>query len=97
MGLWNGGCLLAAVGSCDGGTVLELPLNDCGGVVVTGPLGGGGGGGGHTADPTSRESELASLAPPLVLGFRWVDPVGRSGSVPSACAMTLVAWTQVPG
>jgi hypothetical protein len=73
MGLWTGGCLLAAMGSCDDGAMLELPLNDCGGVVVTGPLGGGGGGGGHTTDPTSRESGPASLAPSL--GAR--VPVGR--------------------
>jgi hypothetical protein len=36
-------------------------------VVVTVPLDGGGGGG-HTADPVSRESGLASLAP--ILGAR---------------------------
>jgi hypothetical protein len=45
--------------------VLEAPLDGGGGVVVTSPLGGSGGGGGHNADPVSRESRPASLAPSL--------------------------------
>jgi hypothetical protein len=73
MGLQSGSCSPAVVGSCGGGVVLESPLDDGGGVVVTGPLGGGGGGSSHTADPASRESESASLAPSL--GTR--VPVGR--------------------
>jgi hypothetical protein len=56
-----------------GGAVLESPLDGGGGVVVIGPLEGSGGGGGHTADPTSGEFGLASLAPSL--GAR--VPVGR--------------------
>jgi hypothetical protein len=71
MGLRSGGGSLAVVGSCSGGAVLEVPLDGGDGVVVTVSLGGGGGG--HTANPDSRESGLASLAP--ILGVR--VPVGR--------------------
>jgi hypothetical protein len=74
MGLRSGGGSLAAVGSCGGGAVLEVPLDGGGGMVATVPLGGSGGGGGsHTADPDSKESGLASLAP--ILGAR--VPVGQ--------------------
>jgi hypothetical protein len=72
MGLQSGGGSLAAAVSCGGSAVLEVPLDGGGGVVVTVLLGGGGGGG-HTADPDSRESGLASLAP--ILGAR--VPMGR--------------------
>jgi hypothetical protein len=65
MGLWSGGCSLAAARSCGGGAMLELPLDGGGGMVVASPLRGGGGGSGHTTDPTSRESGPASLAPSL--------------------------------
>jgi hypothetical protein len=45
--------------------MLELPLDGGGGVVVAGPLRCDGGDSGHAADPASRESGLASLAPSL--------------------------------
>jgi hypothetical protein len=65
--------------------VLESPLNGGGGVVVTGPLRGGGGVSGHTADPTSRDSEPASLAPSL--GAR--VPVGRPRGSIRICVVFL--------
>jgi hypothetical protein len=73
MGLRSGGGSLAAVGSCGGGAVLEVSLDGGGGMVATVPLGGSGGGGSHMADPDSKESGLASLAP--ILGAR--VPVGQ--------------------
>jgi hypothetical protein len=85
MGLQSGGGSLVAVGSCSGGTVLEVPLDGGGGVVVTVPLGGGGGGDGHTADPDSRESRLVSLAP--ILGAR--VPVGQPYGLIRICVVCL--------
>jgi hypothetical protein len=97
MGLRSGGCSLAVAGSCGGGAVLESPLD----------------GGGHMVGAVRSEAVMVATAtlqirplgspvrlplhPPLVLGFQWVDPVGRSGSVSSACTTTLVAWIRAPG
>jgi hypothetical protein len=77
------------VGSCGDGAVPEVPLDDGGGMVVTGLLAGSGGGGGHTADPILGESGPASLALILVLGFKYVNSTGRSGYVPSACTLIM--------
>jgi hypothetical protein len=73
MGLQSGGCSLVAVGSYEGGAVLEALLDGGGAAVVSGLLGGGDGGDSHTADSISRGSGLASLA--LILGAR--VPVSR--------------------
>jgi hypothetical protein len=76
MGLQRGGDLVAMVGPCNGGAVLEAPLE-----------GGGGGGGSHIADPVSGESRPTSLA--SILGAR--GSVGRPRGPIQMCVVCLYA------
>jgi hypothetical protein len=85
-------------GGGGGGVGVMATVGGGGGVTVQmAQLSGGGGGCGHPSDLILGDPVQLPLPRSTVLGFQWVDPLGRSGSPLSICMPTLVGiQTPVP-